>query len=73
MIDSELTGHCKYLEKAVFEYSEERAEKACLELALFLRMVDDEWEISAYHAATKNVPNCGRLVMKDGSERPLPF
>ena len=73
MIDSKFKGEWKYLNKALFEYSSERAEKACLELALFLRMVDDEWEISAYHAATKNVPNCGRLVMKDGSEKPLTF
>jgi hypothetical protein len=45
MIDSKFKGEWKYLNKALFEYSAERAEKACLELALFLRMVDDEWEI----------------------------
>jgi hypothetical protein len=44
-----------------------------LELALFLRIVDDEEAISDYHKATKNVPNCGKLVMKDGSEKVLTF
>lgn len=66
-------GGWKYLRKALFEISEERAEKACMELALFLRMVDDEESVSAYHTATKSVPNCGRLIMKDGSESILTF
>jgi hypothetical protein len=73
MIESKFRGELKYLNKALFDISAERAEKACLELALFLRMVDDEEKVSEYHAATKNVPNCGRLIMKDGSEKPLPF
>jgi hypothetical protein len=42
MIESKFKGEWKYLNKALFEISAERAEKACLELALFLRMVDDE-------------------------------
>jgi len=73
MIEDKFRGEWKYLNKALFDVSAERAEKACLELALFLRMVDDEEKISDYHAATKNVPNCGRLIMKDGSEKTLTF
>src|ERR1039458_5451795 len=73
MMDARFQGEWKYLYKALFDISAERAEKACLELALFLRMLDDEAGISAYHEATKNVPNCGRLIMKDGTERDLPF
>ena len=42
-----------------------------MEFALFLRMLDDEEEVSDYHAATKSVPSCGRLIMKDGSEKVL--
>jgi hypothetical protein len=57
----------------LFLIPEERVEKACLELALFLRMVDDEAEVSAYQAKVKSVPNCGKLIMKDGSEKPLAF
>jgi hypothetical protein len=73
MFAEKFGGEWKYLRKALFEISEERAEKACIELALFLRMVDDEEEISAYHTTTKSVPNCGRLIMKDGSDQVLTF
>jgi len=73
MIDRKFVGQWKYLDRALFDLSAARAEKACLELALFLRMVDDESKISRYHAATKNIPNCGKLVMKKGPERELPF
>jgi hypothetical protein len=73
MMDGKFRGEWKYLRKAIFEVSSERAEKACLELALFLRMLDDEERISDYHTATKNVPNCGKLVMTDGSEKALTF
>lgn len=73
MMDSKFGGEWKYLNKALFEISAERSDKACLELALFLRMLDDEEKISDYHAATRHVPNCGRLIMKDGSEKELPF
>src|SRR5712671_870121 len=73
MMDAKFQGEWKYLNKALFDVSAERAEKACLELALFLRMLDDEAKISDHHAATKNVPNCGKLIMKNGSEMDLPF
>lgn len=73
MMDAKFKGEWKYLHKALFEYSAERAERACLELALFLRMVDDEWEISDYHKRRQNMPNCGRLVMENGSEQALRF
>jgi hypothetical protein len=36
-------------------------------------MLDDDEKISDYHTATKNIPNCGRLIMKDGSEKTLTF
>src|SRR6266481_1326866 len=73
MVERKFRGQWKYLEKALFEISVERAEKACMELAVFLRMVDDEHEISADQAKIGSVPNCGRLIMKDGSETALPF
>jgi hypothetical protein len=73
MLEANFGGEWKYLNKALFEISAARAEKACLELALFLRTVDEEQSISAYRAATRNIPNCGKLIMKDGTEKPLPF
>jgi hypothetical protein len=73
MVEDNFSGEWKYLNKVLFEISAERAEKACLELALFLRMLDDKARISDYHKLTKNILNCGRLVMRDNSGKPLPF
>ena len=72
MIDAKFAGDWKYLNKALFEISAERAEKACLELALFLRMLDDEQNISDYHKQVGS-PECGQLILKDGSNRGLTF
>ena len=57
MVEAKFKGEWKYLNKALFEISAQHAEKACVELALFLRTLDDEEEISAYHKAT-SVPEC---------------
>jgi hypothetical protein len=73
LMDAKFKGEWKYLNKALFDVSAERADKACLELALFLRMFDDDERISDYHTATGNIPNCGRLILKDGSEKVLTF
>jgi hypothetical protein len=73
LVKTKFLGQWKYLYKALFEISEERAEEACMKLALFLRIVDDEENISAYHTAIKRVPNCGKLIMKNGSKKALPF
>src|SRR5207249_11619378 len=43
------SGEWKYLNKALFEISDERAEKACSELALFLRRRDDDDTAYAVH------------------------
>lgn len=73
MVNRKFKGDWKYLGKALFDVPAERADKACLELALFLRMLDDEEKISDYYSEMKNVPNCGRLIMEDGSEKVLTF
>jgi hypothetical protein len=73
MVERRFMGHWKYLEKALFEIAEKRAEKACMELALFLRMLDDQHKISSYHKATHYTPDCGKLIMKDGTEEILSF
>ena len=49
MVEAKFKGEGNYLNKALFEISAQHAEKACVELALFLRTLDDEEEISAYH------------------------
>jgi len=73
MVERKFRGSWQYLHKAIFEISEEHANRSCLELALFLRMVDDEEGLSTYFTKVKSVPNCGKLIMKNGSEKPLPF
>src|SRR5205814_3642499 len=67
MIQEKFKGEWKYLNNALFEISAEQAEKACVQLALFLRTLDDEDAISAYHRATRRVPECGNVVFRDGS------
>jgi hypothetical protein len=57
-------GEWKYLRKALFDIAEEKAEKACLELALFLRLVDDEQDISGYYKQIGG-RNFGRLILKN--------
>jgi hypothetical protein len=52
--------------------SEQRAQTACLELALFLRTLDDDQRLSHYFKLTGRPPNCGRLILKD-PEKPLTF
>jgi hypothetical protein len=73
LIEASFGGEHEYLNKALFEISEERANKACLELAIFLRMLDDEQKSSAYDARTKNVTDCGRLIKKDDTVEALTF
>jgi hypothetical protein len=73
MFEGRFRGRWQYLHNALFGISAEHAEKAFLELALFLRILDDEQNLSGYFASTKDVPNCGKLIMKNGSEQLLPF
>lgn len=56
---SRFDGEWKYLERAVFTLSEGRANKAALELALFLRTLDDREQLSAYRkeSAGKAAPS----------------
>jgi hypothetical protein len=73
MVQSKFKGEWKYLNKALFEISAQQAERACFELALFLRTLDDEDQISVYHKDTSSVPDCGRVFFRDGSTQTLTF
>jgi hypothetical protein len=73
MMEAKFSGDWKFLRKTLFETSALRAERALLELALLIRMVDDEEKITEYDRATNSVPSCGKLIMRDGSIEPLPF
>lgn len=65
------SGERKYLRKTVYDVSKTRAEKAILELALFLRMLDDREGLSEYLKQTKSNIRYGRLHMSDGVEKQL--
>ncbi len=63
-------GEWSYLRKALFEVSQVRAERACLELALFMRLLDDEEGLSDYLKETGE-PEFGVYTKTDGSTAPL--
>src|SRR5437763_11648812 len=73
MVEEKFKGEWKYLNKALFEISAQQAEKACVELALFMRTLDDEEEISAYHKAVRRVPECGKIVFRNDLTEVLTF
>jgi hypothetical protein len=73
MVERMFIGEWRYLQKALFDISAQRAEKACLELALVLRILDDELNFSEYEAQAGHPHDCGKLILKDGTEKALPF
>ena len=64
MVDKTFQGQWKYLNETLFDFSAERAEKACIELALFLRMLDDEEKLSHY-VKEGGHPGFGKLELPD--------
>jgi hypothetical protein len=70
MIDETFKGEWKYLNKAIFSISEERVEKACFELAMFLRILDDDQDISGYDAQLPG-RDYGRLIAEGKPDKVL--
>lgn len=70
LLQQKFIGDWKRLRRMVFESSEQRAVKACLELAIFLRALDDEQKISDYLAKTSG-RTFGRVNKKGNSMEPL--
>jgi hypothetical protein len=62
-------GEWKFLNKVAYEISEQRANRACIEMAVFMRALDDEQKIS--DSITKAVKSFGTLVNKDGTTKDL--
>ena len=71
LIDNRFRGEWKYLRKGLFTVAENRAEKACLELALFLRLLDDEEEMSKYLREINSKLSFGKLIMRENTEKDL--
>ena len=70
LVATKFKGEWKYLHDMLFSMPEQRATKACIELALFLRMFDDREEISEYLKQTSNL-NFGRLVIENKPDKEL--
>jgi hypothetical protein len=70
LVEQRFHGEWKYLHKALFEIPQDRAERALIELALYLRVLDDdeEHEISKYVGDRHTF---GELIRSDGSREPL--
>lgn len=63
-------GEWKQLNETMFQMSEQRTEKACLELAIFLRYLDDEEGLAAFVKENAKY-KFGRLILKDGKTEEL--
>lgn len=63
--EQQVRGNWKYLDKAIFDIPEERAARACVELATHLRLLDDQDAISDYLKKTSDM-SFG-LVQKENS------
>lgn len=68
--DKKFRGEWKYLDRALFTVSEQRAEKACLELATFIRLLDDDENIAEYLRQTGG-NSFGRVIKKDQPDEAL--
>jgi hypothetical protein len=64
MLEHTFKGEWKYLRKVVFDRAEQQATKAMLELALFLRILDDN---EGYSKREWKEIDCGSLFNRDGT------
>ncbi len=66
-------GEFKFLGKAIFEIGEEKANRAITELAVLLRILDDEQKITDCHKKTGGTWSCGKLKLENGNVVDLQF
>lgn len=64
-------GEWKQYQDTVFSLSKQRAEKACLELAIFLRYMDDENMLIEHSDTIMRNYNFGTLHFSNGKEKEL--
>jgi hypothetical protein len=70
LFESKFVGEWKFLHKGLFEVSERRAQRACLELAMFLRLLDDEEDLSGNLKRSSNA-SFGKLHVDGNPEKNL--
>lgn len=66
MINRRVSGRVQNLEITLFESSKIRAERAVAELAMYLRLLDDNEGISKYLKRQNSQLDSGTLFMKNG-------
>jgi hypothetical protein len=72
LLDERFRGEWKPLRKTIYELAEIRADRALLEMATQLRVLDNEQHISDYERQSKSEP-LGKVVQADGSTTDLYF
>ena len=72
LIENRFRGEWKYLHKSVYENAEKRADRALLEMATQLRVLDDAERLNDYFEQTKRPP-LGIVVQGDGTTTELHF
>jgi hypothetical protein len=70
LVENKFLGEWKYLRKVLFDISESRAIKACIELAVYLRALDDEEKMSAWLKQNSG-RTFGQVTSSDGATKPL--
>jgi hypothetical protein len=71
-VDERFAGEWKYLNKTIYERAEIRADRALLEMATQLRVLDDAEKLSSFFSQVKPQP-MGVVVQGDGSKTDLHF
>ncbi len=71
LMQNRFVGEWKCLEKAIFDIGEEKANRAITELAVLLRILDDEQNITDYHKQTSNNWGCGYLIFENDEVKEL--
>jgi hypothetical protein len=72
ILDERFKGEWKYLHKSIYENAEIRADRALLEMATQLRVLDDKEGLSDYFKQIKQPP-LGVAVQADGQQTDLHF
>jgi hypothetical protein len=71
-VDARFKGEWKYLNKTIYERAEIRADRALLEMATQLRVLDDAEQLNQYFEQAKRPP-MGVVIQGDGSKTDLHF
>lgn len=71
LMQNKFVGEWKYLGKAIFDIGEEKANRAITELAILLRILDDEEKNTDYDKQISNTWSCGHITFKNGDVKDM--